>query len=363
MPGSYKIGSVWGIGIELHWTFIALLLVTFVLSLPSGFLFIIIVLLFVCVLIHELAHSYVALRNKVRVKRIVLLPLGGASMIEQTTMPPGLEFNIAVAGPLMSVLLGSLFGFIVVFAPAGITTELFQFLFEINVLLGVFNLLPAFPTDGGRVFRSYLQRRYDSYKATMLTIRAGNIVMALFMVFTLVYVILISSPVFYKEFIFLWDLLIVFFLYSGSQAEKEAVELKRYTKGISLSRVVSENFVEVKPDARLEELYDEVRESKEHMFITRLGGSYAFVDLFKKERLRSGDVTASQLATKIPEIKISTELVDALSILESGGIGVAAVVSRGKLVGIVTLSHMQVFLSLHVLQCRGHGENKPSANR
>lgn len=353
MPGSYKIGSVWGIDIELHWTFIALLLLTFVLSLPSGFLFVLIVLLFVCVLIHELSHSYVALRNRVRVRRIVLLPLGGASMIDQTSMPPKIEFNIAVAGPLMSVLLGAFFGFLVVFAPAGIATQLLQFLFEINILLGVFNLLPAFPTDGGRVFRSYLERKYDEYRATLLTIKAGNIVMALFLLGTLAYVIVISAPFYYKEFVFLWDVLIVFFLYGGSQAEKEAVELKKYTKGISLSEVVSRNFVEVKPETRLAALYDVVKSKKEHMFITKVNGSYAYVDLFKKEKFRLVNATAAHLATKIPEIGMKTGLVDALSALESGGIGVAAVVSGGRLVGIITLSHLQAFLSLHMLRSKG----------
>ncbi len=355
MPGSYKIGSVWGIDIELHWTFVALLLLTFVLSLPSGFLFLIIVLLFVCVLIHELSHSFVALRNKVKVKRIVLLPLGGASMIDQTAMRPDVEFNIAVAGPLMSVLLGALFGFLVVFAPAGIATQLLQFLFEINILLGVFNLLPAFPTDGGRVFRSYLERKYDAYRATLLTIKAGNIVMALFLLGTVAYVLVISAPFYYKEFVFLWDLLIVFLLYGGSQAEKEAMELKRRTKGMKLIDVVSRNFVEVKPETRLDALYDVVKASKEHMFITKLGGSYAYVDFFKKEKLRSGSSTVSQLATRIPEISAGSDLADALGALESSGLGVAAVVSRHRLVGIVTLSHLQAFLSLHMLRSRNAG--------
>ena len=355
MPGSYKIGSIWGIDIELHWTFIALLLLTFVISLPGLFLFIIIVLLFICVLIHELSHSYVALRNRVKVRRIILLPLGGASMIDQTEMPPGIEFNIAVAGPLMSVLLGALFGFLVVFAPAGIATQLLQFLFEINILLGVFNLLPAFPTDGGRVFRSYLERKYDAYRATLLTIKAGNMVMALFLLGTLAYVLVISAPSYYKEFVFLWDLLIVFFLYSGSQAEKEAVEIKRYTKGISLSEVVSRNFVEVNPDTRLAALYDVVKSSKEHMFITKIEGAYAYVDLFRKGRLKSGNATVAQFATKIPEIALGAELVDALGALESGGLGVAAVVKGRRLIGIVTLSHLQAFLSLHMLKSKGIG--------
>lgn len=353
MAGSYKIGRIWGIDIELHWTFIALLVVTLLLSLPSGFLFVLIVLLFVCVLIHELSHSFVSLSNKIRVSRIVLLPLGGISIIDAVDIDPHIEFNIAIAGPLMSLLLGSLFGFLVVFSPPGPMTELLQFLFEINILLGVFNLLPAFPTDGGRVFRSWLERKYNEYRATMLTIKASNIVMGLFIAGTLVFVLLISAPFYYKEFVFLWNLLIVFFLYNGAQSEKAVMEVKRQTKGVNLEHLATKRFVFVKPDSDAQQLYDTVKRTREHLLITRLGDGYAYVNLLKREKLRPG-MLARDIAAKIPSVDIRENIVDALESMESNEAGIAAVTRHGKLVGVVTLSHIQAFLSLHVLRAGRH---------
>ncbi|MDE1855557.1 MAG: site-2 protease family protein [Candidatus Micrarchaeota archaeon] len=354
MADAYRIGRIWGIDIELHWTFIALLLVTLWLSLYSGiFLFIIIVLLFACVLIHELAHSYVSLMNKIRVSRIMLLPLGGVSIIDINNIDPRIEFNIAVAGPLMSFLLGAIFGFFVIFAPPGPITELLQTLFLLNVLLGAFNLLPAFPTDGGRVFRSYLERKHDEYVATQLTVKASNIVLALLVIGTLVYVMLINAPFYSKEFTFLWMLLIAFFLYNGAQAEKETMEVKRASRGVRLGAIASKKFAFVESNSDVQKLYNTVRKTKEHLLITRIGEDYAYVNLLRKEKIKP-DAFARDIATKIPSVDISENIVDALESMESNEAGIAAVTHRGRLVGIITLAHIQAFLSLHILRSKKH---------
>lgn len=342
---SYKIGKIFGIDIELHWTFIMLILLTLLLS---TYVFILMVLLFVCVLIHELLHSIVSLRNNVNVRKIILLPMGGASIIDPMEMDPKVEFNISIAGPLMSLLLGSVFGFFVAFSPPGPLTQVLQFLFQINILLGVFNLLPAFPTDGGRVFRSYLERRYNAYKATMITITAGKYVMALFLIGTLVFVMLITAPLYYKEFVFLWNIIIVFFLYGGAQAEKELAEVRKEAKGVSVKDVVSKHFSFVPPERKVRELYGIVKRTKMHLLLTKVGSDYAYLDLLRKERLGSATF-AKDIATKIPTIGLDTNVVDALEVMEANDSGIAAVTSRSRLVGIITLSHLRSFLSLHVI--------------
>lgn len=347
---SYRIGSIFGIDIEVHWTLVLLILLTLYISISSNSdIFVLIVLLFVCVLIHELSHSFVSLRNKVKVSRIILLPLGGASIINQIGLEPRAEFNIAVAGPLMSILLGCLFGFLAALSPPGPLNVVFQFLFEVNILLGAFNLLPAFPTDGGRVFRSYLERRYDQYKATQLTIRLGNVVMALIVLGTLAFAIVASAPLYSKELIFFWNLIIVFFLYGGAQTEKELMEMRRHAKGMRVSEVTSGHFLFVKPTDEAQKLYDAVKRTKVHVLITKIGSEYAYVNLLRKEKLRPG-VTAQEAAVKIPGIERSRNIVDALEEMEANETGIAAVTHGRKLVGIVTLPHLQTFLSLHVLR-------------
>ncbi|MCL5239480.1 MAG: site-2 protease family protein [Candidatus Marsarchaeota archaeon] len=353
MADALKIARIWGIDIDLHWTFIALLLVTLYISIYSSLiLFVIIVLLFVCVLVHELAHSFVSLRNGIPVSRIMLLPLGGVSIIDLANIDPRVEFNIAIAGPLMSFLLGAVFGLLSVLSPIGPVTSLLQTLFLLNILLGGFNLLPAFPTDGGRVFRSYLERKHDEYVATELTVKASNIILGLFVLGTVAYVLLIDAPFYSKEFIFLWNLLIVFFLYGGARQEKQMMEIKRRSRGIKLGTLATRHFALVKPESNVKEMYDKVRLSKEHLLITKLrGGTYAYINLLGKTALRPGAL-AGDVAVKIPSVDSGENIVDALETMESNEAGIAAVTRRGKLVGIVTISHIQAFLSLHALRAQ-----------
>ena len=123
--GSVRIGKIVGIDIELHWLFILLILFFIWLSPLLGFIWI---LLFVCVLIHELSHSITAIHNGIKVTKIILLPIGGASIIDQTEMDPNVEFNISIAGPIMSLALGGIFGIMVIFTPPGILTYIVQYL-------------------------------------------------------------------------------------------------------------------------------------------------------------------------------------------------------------------------------------------
>lgn len=347
MAESYKIGKIFGIDIELHWTFILLLVAILIFGGITAF--VTLVLLFVCVLIHELSHCFVSLRNKVKVSKVILMPLGGFSVINQIGLEHKVEFNIAIAGPLMSVLLGCIFGVLVVLAPLGPVSQMLQLLFLINLLLGVFNLLPAFPMDGGRVFKSYLERKYNQYRATMLTIKIGNIVMVLALLGTLVFVLLISASIYYKEYVFMGNLIVIFFIYGGAQTEKELMEMRHYSKGMNVSEVTSKHFVLVKASDRAQEMYDAVRRTKMHLLLTKLNGGYGYVNILRKEKIRPG-VSAWEVAVKIPSIDMGRNIVDAFEEMEANEVGIAAVTSRNKLVGVVTLSHLQTFLSLHVLR-------------
>ena len=349
MAQSYRIGSVFGIGVELHWTFILLMLACLLLS---TYLFLLIALLFVCVLAHEVAHCVTCRRNNVNVKKIILLPIGGASIIDDSKLSPAVEFNVAISGPLMSLFLGCVFGVLVIFAPQGIATTVLQFLFAMNIFLGIFNLMPAFPTDGGRVFRSYMERKHDEYTATMLTVTASKCMLAAFVLGSVAYLFLTGASLFNMEFIFLWDLLIVFYLYGGAMSERQTAELKREAKGLTVRGAVTRHFTLVKPEASVRELYGLVTRSGEHLFITKLEGGYAYVNLLGIRR-RGNPRTARDLATGIPTVPAGTGLVDALQAMGGAESSVAAVTDRGRLIGIVTLTSLQTFLSLHVLNKKG----------
>ncbi len=345
---SPKIGKLFGIDIELHWTF--LLLVLFALLVSVEF-FVIIVLLFICVLIHELAHSVTSQRNHIKVKKIVLLPIGGASIIDETKIDPRVEFNIALAGPVMSFLLGGIFGIAVIFSPPGYFTQLLQFLFEINVLLAVFNILPAFPMDGGRVLRSYLQRKHNFYDATNITVKISDYIMILFLLGTFAFVAFATSfSLVYREFVLLWDVIIVAFLYGGAQGELEAARLKKATTGLTVFAAVSKKYIYVEPGMTLNHLYELIRRKREHLAITRLGGAYAYVNLLSTKKLNGRKVMyVSDVAEEIPSVGKSAGITDALSKAEANEVGMLAVVDRGKLIGIATVAGMRTIISLHAL--------------
>ncbi len=177
MKTSFQIGTILGIPIKLHITFLFILpifaLVFATNPAPFGFQdqatstmayllsFITTILLFLCVLLHELGHSYVAQRYGVEIKDITLMLIGGVSSMEEIPRNPSQELKMAFAGPFVSLVIGFTI-FIVNFLIASVIVTyaatpiymMFSILGSINIVLGLFNLLPAFPMDGGRVLRA-----------------------------------------------------------------------------------------------------------------------------------------------------------------------------------------------------------------
>lgn len=343
--GSVRIGKIAGIDIELHWLFILLILVFIIFEPLVG---LILVLLFVCVLLHELSHSITAMRNGIRVSKIILLPIGGASIIDQITIAPEVEFSISIAGPIASLLLGGLFGILVVFTPPGIITLIVQNLFVINILLGLLNLLPAFPMDGGRVFRSYLQRKYSSYDATMMTAKASRYVMVLIIIATLLWVARPIGSIGYKESLILIDFITVFFLYEGTKAEEGNAIITRETKGLTVKDVIGRGYAQIRWEAPIRDLFPLLKRSREHVILTKApDGRYQLVNVFDQASLGRA-ARISDLAVEIPNVQDSSTITDALSKIEATQFRIGAVLKGNKLVGIATGQHISAFITLHM---------------
>ena len=198
MPGSLRIGKIAGIDIYIHVSWI-IILVLLTVSLAIGWFpqlypgqstatywivsLIAALLLFVSVLLHELAHSLVARRRGLPVKNITLFIFGGVSNIEQEPKDPGIEFQVAVVGPLTSILIGVVC-FLLQLPLRGTNSPLEEILYYLavtNILLGVFNLIPAFPLDGGRVLRSIVWRLTGNMRqATRVASLTGQFIAYLF---------------------------------------------------------------------------------------------------------------------------------------------------------------------------------------
>ena len=186
---SIDLGRVFGIRVRLHTLWF--LLIPLAMMSPAGAAFGVALLLaaFACVFLHELGHSVAAQRFGIRVVEITLWPLGGMAKMESIPEDPKIEGIIAVAGPAVNVVLAIVFGAAaIVFGGLGME-GLFvgaNLLVSVNLMLGVFNLAPAFPMDGGRVLRAWLARKRDWVTATEIAVRIGRRVIGFMLLLTLV---------------------------------------------------------------------------------------------------------------------------------------------------------------------------------
>lgn len=221
MKGNVKLGKIFGISINLHYTwFIVFFLLAWALAsgyFPSkiadkeAYVYALLgafaaLLLFVSVLLHELSHSLVALKNKIKVSSITLFFFGGVAQVNEDNFTPNKELVVAIAGPIMSLFLGGLFFILSKFSGIYIAA-VFSYLAFVNCILGSFNLIPGFPLDGGRVLRAVLWKKWgDLNRATYVAAEGGKMV-AIFLIIVGVLGILFGG-------FNLWYILLGLFLYS-----------------------------------------------------------------------------------------------------------------------------------------------------
>ncbi|MGD0729410.1 MAG: site-2 protease family protein [Candidatus Micrarchaeaceae archaeon] len=352
---SPTIGKIDGIPIQLHWSFI--LLLVFILVLTNLYFFVLWVLLFACVLIHELVHSITSKRNSIKVKKIVLYPFGGGSIIDFEKVNPETEFRISIVGPLSSLLLAVAFGIINIFTPAGIVGTTIQELFILNVFLGVFNILPWLPLDGGRALRSYLQKKMSYWDATQIAVKVSNAVTVIFMIGIVMYALLYSgNTVFYREFLVLFSLLIAFFVYSGAQAEYQSAYIKENTKNLKASDAITRNYIFVSPDTKISELYNKIIKEKTYMIVFEKDKEFYFlsnVSLQKVLKKTSASSKVADLGTRIQSIPYNTNLYTAVERMRFDDQNIAAVVRQNKIIGILLMQHIESIITLHISQNKG----------
>ena len=244
MGGSFKIGRAFGIDVKVHWSFFLLLIFFGYLafrdsgSLLSALVTIgIVVALFFCVLLHEFGHSLVAIRLGSEVQDITLLPIGGLARMKSLPERPIDEVKVAVAGPLVNVVLAPIFfGLAVLFGgdlstPTDIVSgvdslgKVFVALGYINVALVIFNMIPAFPMDGGRVLRGLLATRLGPVRATNISSTVGQGFAILF----------ILGGFLGRNFLLA---IIGFFVFLGASGEAQLVRQREQMRGLTVSDVM-----------------------------------------------------------------------------------------------------------------------------
>jgi Zn-dependent protease/predicted transcriptional regulator len=364
MDGSFRIGRLFGIPILIHFTFILIIpLFTWIIAsqittttdlireiyaipidtslIAAGYMpyvlgTIVSFGLFGGVLIHELAHSLIARRSGIKINSITLLIFGGIASMEDRLPDPMVELPMALVGPLTSLLVGLLCSGLVYIVPSitgdpavgGVLVFVFGYLGVLNIILFAFNLLPAFPMDGGRVLRAWLAKRMPLHRATRI---AADIGKGFAIVFGLVGLIFLSPLL----------LLIAFFIYIGASQETTSVKYNVLLQDIRVGSIMSSPVMTVVPTLPVTKVIEMMYATKHLGFPVVdhdvLVGMVTVADVQKmpsidRDAMQVRDVMNRSVIAVTPEAPV----MDVLRIMGAKDIGRVPVVDKDKLVGIVT---------------------------
>jgi Zn-dependent protease len=366
MGSAFNLGKVFGIQFRLHYTwFIVFVLISmslswyyfpslnldltplayWVIGIASSLLF------FASVVAHELAHSLVARTNGIPVKSITLFIFGGIAQITREATKANAELKMAAAGPACSLVLGGLFGLLWLFSrgisePMGAMT---LWLAQVNVILAVFNLIPGFPLDGGRVFRSILWRFTGNYKlSTRIATQVGQGVGYLFILGGISIMFLWRGGWFSG----LWLIFIGWFLRNTASSSYHQAQWREALREVSASQVMTPDCPVIPPNVTIDRLVQEyVFTSGCYFFlVTDEDGVKGILTLnnIKAVSRQNWDVTqVKEIMTPIDKVKVAHPNQDALSILEEmdeNDINQMPVVSEGRVIGLITRDNLLRFL-------------------
>jgi Zn-dependent protease/CBS domain-containing protein len=351
MGGSFKIGRVFGIDVKIHWTFFLLLAFFFYLGLNNGGSVaaalpaaVVIVALFFCVLLHEFGHSLVAQRFGIEVPDITLLPIGGLARLKSLPERPWDEVKIAIAGPLVNVALAPFF-FLGAFAlgadllrpvnvleGAASVGQILAYLGIMNLALAVFNLIPAFPMDGGRILRGLLATRLGAVRSTDIASTVGQVFAVGFFILAFVT----------NSFTLA---LIAVFIFFGASGESGFVRQREMMRGLTVADVMgSKRRTEtITPYHNFGQVFDAVLHGYQEDFPVvneegRLVGILTRGEIMaaahspdKYSSVR--DLMRTDFPTLSPDADLFT---DGNRVLQESGLRALPVVKDGDLVGMLT---------------------------
>lgn len=372
-----------GIDVKVHWSFILILAFgAFVYGAgPAGWLVgglygvLTFLLLFVCVTLHEYGHALTARHYGIQTRSILLLPIGGVANLERMPEKPHQEMVIAIAGPLVNFAIAALL-VPVVFLVGGVEAggslgqtsvlndnlrapgpvNLLLYLFLTNVLLALFNLLPAFPMDGGRLLRALLATVIPYIQATRTAVLVGRLVavgMAVYGIFT-------GS---------ITLMLVAFFVYVGGSAELEAVGSRAVLRSVRAGAAIAPGAVSLYTSERLERAVDLILTTYQTDYpVLDLGGRFAGVltrqRLISALREQGPDTRIVEVMapnSEVPEIQASADLAAVWEIMSQHGSRVVAVRDGAQFAGILTSEDISEVFQVVGAAMEGRRRHQPAA--
>jgi len=331
------------------------------------------ILFFVSVLLHELAHAVVGRRGGVTIRRITLFMFGGMAQMENEAPSWRAELMMALAGPFTSFALGILFAALAsaiagpieinpedpaaAFSALGPVPSLLAWLAQVNIVLAIFNLVPGFPLDGGRVLRAIMWGiTGDFLAATRRASRAGQVIAWMLMAIGFLMVLGLQVPFFGTGPVSgLWLIFIGWFLNNAAVMSYRQLIVRDSLEGVPVSRLMQTRFTRVDPDMPVATLLDEhVMASGQRAFPVeqdgRLVGMVCLRDLNKRGRDAWGATTVREIMTpadRLTTVSPRDEAFDVLALLGQRDLNQLPVVDNGRLVGMIRREDILKWLSLH----------------
>jgi Zn-dependent protease/CBS domain-containing protein len=309
--------------------------------------------LFICIILHELGHAMVAKYYKLPISQITLFIFGGVAEIKKEPQTPKVEFLMAIAGPIVSIVLAGILYLLTILGrhaswpiPVVAVTG---YLALINIILAIFNLIPAFPLDGGRIFRSILWWiKKDSAWATKVASRIGagfGMVLIFLGIFSLITGNFIAG---------IWFIILGMFLQRAAVMSRSQHFIAQELRGEKVQKFMTKNPISCPPSISIQEFVNEyVYHSYHHLYpVTENENLIGYVSLkevkltpienWKKVLVKEVMVSASEFKTVSPE----TSALEALDLINQTGMPILLVVKGKRLVGVLTAQDLFKLISI-----------------
>ncbi|HXG30549.1 MAG TPA: site-2 protease family protein [Thermodesulfobacteriota bacterium] len=352
MKWSWKLGEVAGIGVYIHATFL-LIVLWVVLShwmqgqgLTNAIIGVAFVLtIFGCVLLHELGHALTAKRYGIRTRDITLLPIGGVARLERMPDDPRQELWVALAGPAVNVVISGVLyiwletinGFEPI-SQLGVTRGSFaERLMVVNVFLVLFNMIPAFPMDGGRVLRAALAMRMDYTRATQIAATLGQAIAFLFG-----FIGLFTNP---------FLLFIALFVWIGAAQEAGITQIRSALGGIPVSRAMITDFRTLSASDPLARAVELILSGSQQDFPVmedgRVVGILTQADLLVALAKHGQGIEVREVMRRDFQVVDSSEMLEMVfTRLQTSDCHTLPVTRNGQLVGILTMDNIGEFIRI-----------------
>lgn len=351
---SLLLTSVAGIDLFIHWTFGLLIVGLPAFYLLTGntveqtlFVFALVMTIFVCVVLHELGHALVARRFDVPTRDITLYPIGGVARLQRMPTEPMKEFWIAVAGPAVNVAIAIALVPVVLilggFPPFEemLTVPDAHFvpkLLVINIGLVLFNLLPAFPMDGGRVLRALMATRMNYLRATHIAARTGQVMAIFFGLFGFLF----FNPIL---------MFIALFVYLGAQQEEQATTMRTVIQGVPVQEAMMTRYETLSPDDTLNDAVEKLLAGSEQDFPVVENGQAVGVltrrDLMKAlAESKPSSAVRDVMRSPCPTIEDTVMLDEAFQRMQEAECPIALVTKNDRLIGVLSLENVGEYMMI-----------------